>query len=252
MRAPAWAPQFWTTWRCWVRSAARLARISSRQRASSPSMISLPTAWSGRCSPGGATTVRHDPAARASAIVTWATAPSRARASSSVPATVNAKSLRIRSADAVAGRDAAVEAVAVVVDQGRGHREPLAVERPVHHRRHPPAGDGVLAQLEQALAHRGTPGLFMRAPATRAAPAPPAPRRGPRRGAARPRAARRSGRRTPGRRRRRLRPPARWTGARPGRPASRAIDVESRPGIPHGSIRPKSARSTSTLSAMPW
>ena len=59
-------------------------------------MISLPTAWSGRCSPGGATTVRQDPAARASAIVTWATALSRALASSTVPATVKAKSLRTR------------------------------------------------------------------------------------------------------------------------------------------------------------
>ena len=59
-------------------------------------MTSLPTAWSGRCSPGGATTVRHAPAARASAIVTWATPPSRDLASSSVPATVNAKSLRVR------------------------------------------------------------------------------------------------------------------------------------------------------------
>ena len=60
-------------------------------------MTALPTAWSGRCSPGGATTVLHAPAARASAIVTCATWPSRARASSSVPATLNAKSLRVRS-----------------------------------------------------------------------------------------------------------------------------------------------------------
>ena len=60
-------------------------------------MISLPTACSGRCSPGrGHAPLRREPAARASAIVTWATAPSRARASSAVPATVNAKSLRIR------------------------------------------------------------------------------------------------------------------------------------------------------------
>ena len=80
-----------------VRSGARLAAISSRERRSSPSIVSLPTAWSGRCSPGGATTVRHDPAARASAIVTCAMAPSRCRASSSVPATVKAKSLRTRS-----------------------------------------------------------------------------------------------------------------------------------------------------------
>ena len=35
-------------------------------------------------------------------------------------------------------------------------------------------------------------------------------------------------------------------------PCSEAIDVEATPGMPHGSIRSKSARSTVTLSAIPW
>ncbi len=153
VRAPACAPQFWTTWRCWCARRAGRPTISSRQRWSRPSMMALPTAWSGRCSPGGATTVRQAPAAFASARVTWATVPSLACASSSVPATVNANSLRVRRRIPSPGRDPAVEAVAAVVDRGSGQREPLPGERAVDDRRHPPAGDRVLPELEQALAH---------------------------------------------------------------------------------------------------
>ena len=58
--------------------------------------MSLPTAWSGRCSPGGATIVRQLPVARAWASATWARPRSSSRASSSVPTTWNAKSLSIR------------------------------------------------------------------------------------------------------------------------------------------------------------
>ena len=52
-------------------------------------MIELPTACSGRCSWGGATTVLQAPAARASSSVTCAMLAPRACASSSVPATVS-------------------------------------------------------------------------------------------------------------------------------------------------------------------
>ena len=61
------------------------------------SMISLPTACSGRCSPGGATIVRQLPLARASDSATWASVPSSSRACSFVPTTWNAKSLSVRS-----------------------------------------------------------------------------------------------------------------------------------------------------------
>ena len=53
-------------------------------------MISLPTAWRARCSPGGATIVRQLPLARTSWSETWATLPSRSRAWASVPTTWNA------------------------------------------------------------------------------------------------------------------------------------------------------------------
>ena len=41
-------------------------------------------------------------------------------------------------------------------------------------------------------------------------------------------------------------------GARSVAPARAAIDVDTTPGIPHGSMRSKSPRSTVTFSAMPW
>ena len=37
-----------------------------------------------------------------------------------------------------------------------------------------------------------------------------------------------------------------------GSPRSTAMEVETTPGCPHGSMRPKSSRSTLTLRAMPW
>src|SRR5207248_2726436 len=58
--------------------------------------------------------------------------------------------------DAVAGGEAAVLAVPVVVDRCGGTGEPAPVEVAVDDCRDPPAGDRILAQLEQASAHAGT------------------------------------------------------------------------------------------------
>ena len=95
------------------------------------------------------------PLARAWASATCASAArSSSRASSSVPTTWNAKSLSIRTPDAVARRRSAVRAAEhAVVDRLRGAGEPVAVERPIDDRRDPPAGDRVLAQLEQPGRH---------------------------------------------------------------------------------------------------
>ena len=150
------------------------------RRPTSPSMISLPTAWSGRCSPGGATIVRQLPLARAWDSATWASVPSSSRASSFVPTTWNAKSLSVRTRMPVARRQPAVLAVAAVVDQLGRRREPVAVEGPVDDRRDPPARDRVLAQLEQAGGHRVRPVAAMDA-ATRQASSAPMRRRTPRR-----------------------------------------------------------------------
>ena len=129
--------------------------------------------------------------------------------------------------DAVAVRGRAVGAAEdAVVDRLGGAREPVAVERAVDDRRHPPAGDRVLAQLEQAGGHR------LRAPSSGASM-----RRGE----------------GPGEDARRRRSTDSVDGATSsGSPRSAAIDVETTPGMPHGSMRSKSARSTVTLSAMPW
>ena len=80
VRAPAWAPQFWTTWR-YVGLAGRPGRRPARRGrpSSSCSIRSLPTACSGRCSSGGATTVRQLPVARAWARATWRRGRGRAR-----------------------------------------------------------------------------------------------------------------------------------------------------------------------------
>ena len=127
-------------------------------------------------------------------------------------------------ADPVAVRGGAVGAAEqAVVDRLGGAREPVAVERAVDDRRDPPAGDRVLAQLEQSGGHAqaqssGAPSSPANAAAKwRAAPSTDA-----------------------------------VVGAAPRSPRSRAIEVEVTPGMPHGSIRSKSARSTVTLSAMPW
>ena len=126
--------------------------------------------------------------------------------------------------DAVAGRRRAVGAAEqVVVDRLGGAREPVAVERPIDDGRDPPAGDRVLAQLEQSGGHRSGP-VERRAELAR---------EGGREVAARPPR------------------PTRWSGRRRCSPRSRAIEVEVTPGIPHGSISSKSARSTVTLRAIP-
>ena len=61
--------------------------------------------------------------------------------------------LQYPDANSVAGRQAAVLAVAAVVDRGGRAGEARPVEVAVDDRRDPPAGDGVLAQLEQACGH---------------------------------------------------------------------------------------------------
>src|SRR4029079_13338458 len=126
--------------------------------------------------------------------------------------------------DAIAGRGRTVRAAEHVVVHGFGRtREPVAVERPVDDGRDPPAGDRVLAQLEQSGGHRqpqssGAPSSLENA-------------------AAKCRAATST---------------AAVVGSAPSSPRSRASEVELTPGMPHGSIRSKSARSTVTLRAIPW
>ena len=149
--------------------------------------------------------------------------------------------------DAVAGRQPAVLAVAAVVDLVRGPGEPVAMEGAIDDRRDPPAGDRVLAQLEQAGSHLSAP--------------PRGPRSAPRRGRGEPARGRRRrpGRAGPprsGRERASRRPPR--------RPRSRPSSRARRPGPPRArsrsrrlrasrtaSIRSKSARSGSTFRAIP-
>src|SRR5439155_11222526 len=97
VRAPACAPQFWTTWRYSVWPARCASAIAPRQIASSSAIVDVPTAWRGRCSPGAATAVRQLPDARAVEIATWTRLASSSRASLSVPTTWKAKSLSVRS-----------------------------------------------------------------------------------------------------------------------------------------------------------
>ena len=120
-------------------------------------------------------------------------------------------------ADPVACRDAAVEAVAPILDLAGGQREALAREHAVHDGRDPPAGDRVLAQLEQALAHAGA-GTAISSRAARSAAGSPAGGRLPSRGASRPAAKARANtvaasatRSVDGRLGRATPPPARWT-----------------------------------------
>ena len=122
VRAPAWAPQFWTTVRYSVWPVAAASRMASRAPHTRASMSSVPTACSGRCSRGGATTVRHEPVARACASETWARpwSPASSRASSSVPTTWKAKSLSIRvRTPSPSGERAVGAAEDVVVDRAR-------------------------------------------------------------------------------------------------------------------------------------
>ena len=175
-----------------------------------------------------------------------------ARASSSVPATVNAKSRSVRRRiPSPAGiRQLKQSPRSSICPAGSANRSRRNVRSTIVATHQP-----VIASLRSSnrpWLTRGVPGSVMPGSARRVARGPPARRRGRRPAAGHPPAAPRAGRRRRGRRRPRPRRPAIVDGASPARPASRAIDVESRPGIPHGSIRPKSARSTSTLSAMPW
>ena len=62
--------------------------------------------------------------------------------------------------DTVTRRVGAVLAATVIVHRIRRLGEPIAVERAVDDGGHPPAGDGVLAQLEQTGGHRSGPRQF--------------------------------------------------------------------------------------------
>ena len=79
------------------------------------------------------------------------------RASASVPTVAEGEVLQDPGPDAVARRDPAVEAVPVVVDGLGVRHEALALELAVDERRHPPAGDGVAAQLEEPGGHQRAP-----------------------------------------------------------------------------------------------
>ena len=117
--------------------------------------MSLPTAWSARCSPGGATIVRQLPVARACASATWREAAVELARVVVGADDVEREVLEHPDADAVAVRGRAVGAAEQpVVDRLGGAGEPVAVERAVDDRRDPPAGDRVLAELEQAGGHR--------------------------------------------------------------------------------------------------
>ena len=150
--------------------------IASRHARSIAPIISSPTAWSGRCSPGGATTVRQLPEARACSSATWTRFRSSSRASSSVPTTWKAKSLRIAQPDAVAFGLPAVLAAVLRLDRGGRPGEPIPMEGAIDDRRDPPAGDRVAAQLEEAGSHR--PAQAGRSPTSSASEAAgPTPRR---------------------------------------------------------------------------
>ena len=215
-------------------------------------MIELPTACSGRCSCGGATTVLQAPAARASSSVTCATLAATGVRLLLGPGDREREVLEGPQPDAVAGRDPAVEAVAAVLDLGGLEREPLPREGAVDDGGDPPAGDRVLAELEQALAHVPSPIPSGRHGAGQALED----------GALRDRVG--DGRRVAdergaevARERRGERgggagDVGRATGGAAAWPRSAAMDVETTPGMPQASMRSKSARSTPTLSAIPW
>ena len=99
------------------------------------------TSWSGRCSPGGATTVRQLPAARAPSSETWASPRSRLARLGLGADDVEREVLEHPDADAVTRRLDAVAALAVVLDRLGGQPEAVAMERAIDHRRDPPAGD---------------------------------------------------------------------------------------------------------------
>ena len=211
--------------------------MAPRAPARSAPIVSMPTAWSARCSPGGATIVRQLPLARASPRETWATLASSSRACSSGADEVEGEVLQRPEPDPVAGRKTAVLAVAAVVDRVGRAGEPVAMEGAVDDRRDPPAGDRVLAQLEQAGRH-----LSRRSPDGPAADS--RTRSAPRRSGA--------GERRPRRSRAARSTAAVGDGVDRAGPASPAIDVETTPGMPHASISSKSPRSGSTFRAIPW
>ena len=158
VRAPAWAPQFWTTWTYSVWPAcprvadgapARAQQLGDRVGAD---RVQRPMLARRRD--------RRPPAARRPGL----------RQRDLHHAGVEGARLGVRAddvervvlerpdADAVAGRIAAVLALAAVVDRLGLEGEPVAMEGAVDDRGHPPAGDRVLAQLEQAGRHRsGSP-----------------------------------------------------------------------------------------------
>ena len=195
-------------------------------------MTSFPTAWSGRCSPGGATIVRQLPVARAWASATWPRPWSSDRGRRrSVPTTWNAKSLSIRI------RTPSPAGVVQLAQPKRRSSTGSAARAnrsrwncPIDHRRHPPAGDGILAELEEAGRHV-------------LAPQPGSPTK--RRVDGLASASSEGPRRRSGDRRRSIGGASRIA-------ELAAIDVDTTPGIPHASMRSKSARSTVTLRAMPW
>src|SRR5258706_319289 len=115
--------------------------MADRAAASIVTIVPLPTAWRGRCSPGGATIVRQLPLARR---LVGADQGER-------------EVLEGAQRDAVARRETAVLAIAAIVDRVGRSRESIAVERAVDHGRDPPAGDRVLAELEETGGHLSRP-----------------------------------------------------------------------------------------------
>ena len=136
VRAPAWAPQFWTTWRYSVWPAARAAASASRAPAEQrlDQLVAdrverpvLPRRGDDRPPAAGRARLRR--------AATWAMPRSSSRASSPVPTTWNAKSLSIRTRTPVAVRRRAVGAAEeVVVDRlarrGRTDRDGRRDRRP--------------------------------------------------------------------------------------------------------------------------
>ena len=139
------------------------------------------------------------------------------------PDDVEGEVLEHPDADTVAlWRRAVRAAEQAVVDRLGGACETVAVEGTIDDGRDPPAGDRILAELEEAGSHRqipvsGAPSPAANAPAKMAAACST----------------------------------DRVVGAVVVSPRSRAIEVEMTPGIPHGSMSSKSARSTVTFRAIP-
>ena len=117
----------------------------------------MPTEWSGRCSPGGATIVRQLPAARACDMAIWATLFSQLARLGFGADRAEGEVLEDPGPHAATGRQAAVEAIPVVVDELGAGDETGAVELAVDERGDPPAGDRVAPQLEEAGGHQETP-----------------------------------------------------------------------------------------------